>query len=210
MRTRRWPLVGALVAFAVMAGALAVFGVAYAQQADKVDELEAQNQRILGDHKAIGKQFAQQTRKLAQQSKELETAVRLSYGQGFLAGQRAKGVPAVLAPLVRYVAFDMLIPRRVPSVLRPRRPRTNTGVDGYVLRWRDAALFASRTDPLSVWTRQALGGLVHTTKVGPRRVRRLTGPSGVIYAWREKGTTYALLAVPRLESAARALIASMK
>lgn len=209
MRARFWSVL-ALVVSAVMAGALALIGVAYVQQSEKVDELEVQNESILGDHKAIGQAFAQQSKKFVEQSKEVEAAIRESYGQGFVDGQRARGVPTRLSPLARYAALGMLVPRRIPSKLDAKRPTIATEVDGYEVRWRELALFASRSDPLTVWTRQALGGVARKSRLGAHRVTRLIGPSGVIYAWRENGSTYALIAVPRLENAGRSVIASMR
>ena len=102
----------------------------------------------------------------------------------------------------------MAVPRRLPSGLESA-PRIKGDVDGYAVRWPGLALFASRTDPLSVWTRQALGGTQSRT-LGRHRVRRLVGPSGVIYAWRKDDATYALIALPRLEPVGETLISSMK
>jgi hypothetical protein len=207
-RRRRLWVGGALLAFAVMAGALSLIAFAYVDQSDKVDALEEQNQAILGEHDVIGKAFAEQAEKLERQSKRLESALRSSYGQGFLAGQQAARLPRALRSLGRHAASGMAVPRRVPSVLEPGSPRIRTGADGYEIRWRGLAVFASRNDPLSVWTRQALAG-AETQKIGRHRVRRLIGPNGVIYAWREGGSTYGVIAIAQLESAGRALIASM-
>jgi len=193
-----------------MAGALSLIAFAYVDQSDKVDALEEQNQTILGEHDVIGKAFAQQAEKLERQSKRLESALRSSYGQGFLAGQQAARLPRALRSLGRHAASGMAVPRRVPSALEPGSPRIRTGTDGYEIRWRGLAVFASRSDPLSVWTRQALAGPAETQKIGRHRVRRLIGPNGVIYAWREGGSTYGMIAIPRLESAGRALVASMR
>jgi nitrogen fixation-related uncharacterized protein len=208
VRRRGWPIL-ALVVAAVMTGALALIGVAYVQQSEKVDDLAAENEQILGDHTAIGQAFAQQSKQFVKQSKEVEAAIRATYRQGFLDGQRARGVPARLSPLARYATLGMLVPRKVPSELS-EHAKISAGVDGYAIRWKELALFASSRDPLSVWTRQALGGLVRKAKLGSHRVNRLIGPNGVIYAWRENRSTYALIAVPRLEEAGRSLIASMR
>jgi hypothetical protein len=192
-----------LFLLALMAGTLALLGFGYIEQTKKVDDVEAENAHILDDHRAIGKKFSEQ-------SKLLESAIRSSYRQGFLAGQRVRGVPAPLQPLTRYAADGMLLPRRLPARLASRRIRVATHPDGYVVRWPSLALFASRTDPLSVWTRQALGGVRRGERVGGRTVTRLTGPNGVIYAWRERTTTYAVVALPSFDPAGRALIASMR
>src|SRR5215207_9005301 len=95
-RRRRWFVGGALLAFAVMAGTLSLIAFAYIQQLDKVEALETQNEKILDDHHAIGNAFAQQTKKLARQSRKLEAVVRSSYGQGFLAGREAAQLPRAM------------------------------------------------------------------------------------------------------------------
>ena len=192
-----------------MAGALSLIAYAYVQQSDEVDALEAQNEAILGEHDVIGKAFAKHAKRLARQSKRLESALRSSYGQGFLAGQQAARLPRSLRRLASQAASGMSVPRRIPSALDRSRPRIRTSADGYAVRWRGLALFASRSDPLSVWTRQAIAGGAETTRIGRHRVRRLVGPNGVIYAWREAGSTYGVIAVPRLEQAGKRLVASM-
>lgn len=209
-RRRRWLTAGALLTVAAMAGTLSLIAFAYIQQSDEVEDLQAQNDAILGEHKVIGKAFAQQQKRLARQSKRLESALRSSYGQGFLAGQEAVRLPPALRSLARHAASGMSVPRRIPSTLSPRSPRIRAGIDGYEIRWSGLALFASRSDPLSVWTRQALAGPTSALTLGRHRVRRLIGPNGVIYAWRENGSTYGLIAMPRLESAGRALVGSTR
>jgi nitrogen fixation-related uncharacterized protein len=211
VRRRGWSIViVALFALAVLAGALALFGVAYVRQSARVDDLKDQNEQILGDHQAIGQKFAKQSERFEQQTRKLEAALRSSYKQGFAAGTRTLGLPPALRPLARYAAVGMLIPRRIPPELDPKEPDIRGAVDGYVIRWRGLALFASRTDPLRVWTRQALGGLIRPVTLGSHRVKRLTGPTGVIYAWRQGASTYALLALPQLEDAGREIVASMR
>jgi len=198
-----------LAALALMLGVLALFGLAYVQQADRVDELESQNESILNDHHAIGAKFAEQTKKFSAESRQLEAAIRSSYGQGFLAGQESVRLPVELRTLARYAAAGVLVPRRTPAAVADTRPRVEKELDGYMIRWRRLALFASRSEPLSDWTRQALGGLRRVT-LGPHRVQRLTGPNGVIYAWRKRGVTYAVIALPTLEPSARQLVASTR
>ena len=207
-RRRRWFVGGAILALAIMAGTLSLIAFAYIEQSDKVEALETQNQEILDDHHAIGQAFAQQTKKLASQTRRLDAVVRSSYGQGFAAGREAAQLPRAIRPLARHAAAGLAVPRRVPSAL-DSAPRIEADVDGYAIRWPGLALFASRTDPLTVWTRQALGGKQSRT-LGNHRVRRLIGPSGVIYAWREDDATYALLALPRLEPVGEELVGSMK
>ena len=218
---RRWAsrilsVIGMLIVAGLLGG-IGLIGFAYLEQSDKVEVLERKNEKILADHGAIGatfgqqaKEFEAQAQKFAQQTKKLESAIGSSYRQGFVAGQRVRSVPAVLQPLSRYAAVGILVPRQLPRELDPQRMRIGAEVDGYVVRWGNLALFASRIEQPSVWTRQALAGVTRVVKIGSRRVKRLTGPSGVIYAWRENATTYAVVAFPRLEPAARSIIASMR
>jgi nitrogen fixation-related uncharacterized protein len=206
---RRWRIAGAFAVFAILVGALGVLGAAFALQAEKVDDLETQNQRILSDHKTIGAAFTKQTLKLAQTSRKLDMAVRRSFDQGFVAGQQALSIPPALRVLARLAAIGILVPRQISPALEPTRPSIEADVTGYTVRWRQLAIFASKLDPLRVWTRQSLGG-VERLRLGKHRVSRLLGPSGVIYAWREQGTTYAVISSPRLDAVARYLIASMR
>ena len=209
MRRSRLRIAGAFALFGVLVGALALLGTAYALQADKVDDLEAQNDRILSDHKAIGAAFSKQSRKVAETSRRLDKAVRQSYDNGFVAGQQALTIPLPLRPLARQAASGMLVPRKLPQGVGSRKPTLEADLASYTIRWRQLALFASKLDSLRTWTRQALGG-TEAVAIGRHHVRRLLGPSGVIYAWREQGTTYATLASARLDTAARSLIASMR
>ena len=207
-RRRRWLVGGTILALAIMAGTLSLIAFAYIEQSDKVEALETQNLEILDDHHAIGAAFAEQTKKLASQSRKLEQVVRSSYGQGYAAGRVASQLPRAIRPLARHAAAGLAVPRRLPSAL-DSAPRIKADVDGYAIRWPGLVLFASRTDPLSVWTRQALGGTQSRT-LGPHRVRRMIGPNGVIYAWRKDDATYALIALPRLEPVGETLVSSMR
>ncbi len=210
IRRRNWLGAAVLAAFAVMVGVLALLAFAYAQQSDQVDAVKSENKEILSQHAAIGATFAKQSEKFAAQSRRLQEALRAAYAKGFFRGQRVSSMPPALRPLGRFASAGMLVPIRMPPGLEPTRPRIDTDVGGYTLRWRGLALFASTVDPMSVWTRQALGSSPQPTLLGSHRVRRLTGPSGVIYAWPERGATYAVLTLPRFERAARVLIASMR
>ena len=210
VRRRNWRGAAVLGAFAVVLGALALLGFAYAQQSEQVDAVENENQEILGQHEAIGATFAKQSEKFTEQSRRLQEALRAAYTKGFFAGQRVSSMPRALRSLARYASAGMLVPTRIPPGLEPDLPRIDADVGGYTLRWRGLALFASTVDPMSVWTRQALGATVRPTTLGSHRVRRLTGPTGVIYAWPERGATYAILTLPRFERAARTLVASMR
>ena len=193
-----------------MMGAFALLAFAYARQSEQVDAVEAENQEILSQHEAIGATFAGQSKKFERQSQKLRDALRAAYAKGFFAGQRAPNIPASLRRLTRYAAAGVLVPTRLPPGLEPDRPRIATDLGGYTLRWRGVSLFASTVDPMSVWTRQALGPIPRPTALGSHRARRLNGPTGVIYAWPERGATYAVLALPQFEGAARRLIASMR
>ena len=205
---RNWQIFGLLAALALTLGAVALLGTAYAMQSGDVDDLKAQNERILGDHHAIGKQFTQQSKRLEEESQKLERAIRSSYGQGFLAGQQAARLPRGLRTLARYAAAGVLVPRRLPPDAGGR-PRVERDLGGYTTRWPGLAVFASRIEPLSDWTRQALG-TQQVVKLGPHRVQRFVGPTGVSFAWREQGITYAVIALPSRESPARVLISSMR
>jgi hypothetical protein len=209
MRRRRWLVAGALLLLALLAGTLGLLAIAYVQQSNKVDDLEAQNRQILVQHVAIGTEFAEQSKRLQQESRRLNGALRSSFARGFRAGQEAAGLPAPLRPLARYVAARIEIPRRIPPRLSPR-PRIETHLDGYALHWSGVGAFASTTDPLGVWTRQAIRGIVRSLRLGAHRVERFVGPSGLIFAWRVEGCTYAVIALPQREGAARALIRAMR
>ena len=210
VRRRNWRGAAVVTAFAVMVGVLALLAFAYAQQSEQVDAVETENQEILSQHEAIGATFAKQSEKFTEQSRRLQEALRAAYAKGFFAGQRVSSMPRALRPLARYASAGMLVPTRIPPGLEPDRPRIDADVGGYTLRWRGLALFASTVDPMSVWTRQALGATTQPTTLGSHRVRRLTGPTGVIYAWPERGATYAILTLPKFEGAARTLVASMR
>jgi nitrogen fixation-related uncharacterized protein len=210
IRRRRWRMAGLIAVFAVMVGVVALLALAYARQSEQVDDLEAQNGQILSQHKAIGATFAKQSEKFEQQSKKLESALRTAYDKGFVAGKRASSLPKALRPLARYAALGLLVPTRLPSDLAAKHPHITGDFAGYTLRWRGVTIFASRVDPLRIWTRQALGATPRSVTLGSHHVRRLIGPGGVIYAWREKGTTYGVLTLPGMEAAARLLIASMR
>lgn len=208
-RGRRWIVAGGLLVLALLAGTLALLAVAYVQQSNKVDDLQAQNQEILVQHVAIGAKFAEQSKRLQQESRRLNGALKASFERGFRAGRSAARLPTPLRPLGRYAVAQILIPRRIPPQLS-KRPRVETHLDGYALHWPGIGAFASTTDPLTVWTRQAIRGVARSVRLGGHRVERFVGPSGLIFAWRERACTYAVIALPKRERAARALIRSMR
>ncbi len=208
-RRRRWFVGGATLALAIMAGTLSLIAFAYIEQSDKVEALETQNREILDDHHAIGKAFTEQTKKLASQ---IAKASRPWFVPR--TGRAMQRVGKRLSCRGRSGRSLATRPRgwRSRAGFRPLSVRRHASRPTWTatrVRWPGLALFASRTDPLSVWTRQALGGTQSRT-LGPHRVRRLVGPSGVIYAWRKDDATYALIALPRLEPVGETLVSSMK
>jgi cbb3-type cytochrome oxidase maturation protein len=196
------------VAVAVLLAVLALLAFAYARQSERVDDLQAQSESILDDHEAIGQQFAQQSTRFTEEARKLEEAVQSAYSRGFRAGRETANLPPSLRPLGGHAAAGLLVPRRIPGG-NGSDPRVQRNLNGYILRWPRLAVFASRLEPLSNWTRQALGQR-RRLRVGRHRVERLLGPGGVVYAWRESGVTYAVIATPTNEPAARTLIRSMR
>ena len=186
---------------------LVLLALAYARQSERVDDLRAQNESILDDHHAIGQQFAQQSTRFTKEARKLEKAVQSAYARGFRAGRDAASLPPSLRSLGGHAAAGLLVPRRVPGTAGD--PRVQRNLEGYIVRWPGLAVFASRLEPLSNWTRQALGEQ-RRLRLGPHHVERLLGPSGVIYAFRQSGVTYAVLATPTQEAVARSLITSMR
>jgi hypothetical protein len=197
-----------VLAVGIVVAVISILAIEYARQSERVDDLEAQNEGILSDHGAIGHQFAEQSKRFDQEARKLERAVRSAYARGYRAGRETASLPPSLRSLGGLAAAGVLVPRRVPakgeSGLTIRQE-----VDGYTVRWRRLAVFASRLEPLSNWTRQSLGEL-RREKIGPHRVSRLVGPAGVIYAWRKGGVTYAVIAAPAEDAVGRAIISSMR
>jgi nitrogen fixation-related uncharacterized protein len=208
MRGRRpLRLAAGAVAVALLA-VLVLLALAYARQSERVDDLQAQNESILDDHHAIGQQFAAQSTRFTKEAQKLEEAVRSAYTRGFRAGREAASLPASLRSLGALAAAGLLVPRSIPAG-SGRDPRVQRNLDGYIVRWGGIALFASRLEPLSNWTRQGLGER-RRLRLGSHRVARLLSPSGVIYAFRESGVTYAVIATAAQEPEARTLITSMR
>jgi hypothetical protein len=211
-RSRRYVQVlstaGIALAVGLVLSVIVLLAVMYDRQSERVDDLEAQNQSILSDHGVIGDRFAKQSKRFEEEARKLERAVRSAYARGYRAGRETASLPPSLRSLGGLAATGFLVPRRVPANAEDS-PRIRQELDGYTVRWRDLVVFASRLEPLSNWTRQALGQL-RSDKVGPHRVSRLIGPAGVIYAWRQGAVTYAVIAAPAEDSAARAVISSMR
>jgi hypothetical protein len=198
-----------LVTLLLSAGVLVTY-FAYDRQATKVIDLEQTNQKIQMEHLAIGGLLKKQQKTYSKEIVRARANAARRFVQGFRAGKRADNLPKALRSLERYVAKGLRVPRAVPGNLR-RAARIGTRSDGYTLRWTQVSVFASTSEPLSVWTRQGWPGYKKRIRVGARTVFRILGPYGVMFAWRERGDTYAVLSYPqrRWELAARRLITSM-
>jgi hypothetical protein len=198
-----------LVTLLLSAGVLVTY-FAYDRQSSKVEDLEVSNQKIQMEHVAIGGLIQKQQKTYAQQLQQARSTAARQFTRGFTAGRRANDLPALLRQLGRYAAVGLRVPRAIPNDL-PKSARVGRRKDGYTLRWTQVSVFASSSEPLSVWTRQGWPGYKKRVKVGGRKVFRILGPYGVMFAWRERGDTYAVLSYPqpRWETAARRLITSM-
>jgi hypothetical protein len=198
-----------LVTLLLSAGVLVTY-FAYDRQATKVEDLEVTNQKIQMEHLAIGGLIQKQQKVFSKQITQARSSAAQQFTRGFRAGKRADNLPRSLRPLERYVSVGLRVPRTIPGNLR-RSARIGRRKDGYTLRWTQVSLFASTREPLSIWTRQGWPGYRQRVRVGRRLVFRILGPYGVMFAWRERGDTYAVLSYPqqRWEAAARRLITSM-
>jgi hypothetical protein len=198
-----------LVTLLLSAGVLVTY-FAYDRQASKVEDLQASSQKIQMEHLAIGGLLQKQQKVYSKQIQRARSDAARQFVQGFRAGKRADNLPRSLRSLERYVARGLRVPRTVPGGLSSRA-RIGARRDGYTVRWTQVSVFASSSEPLSVWTRQGWPGYKKRVQVGGRSVLRILGPYGVMFAWRERGDTYAVLSYPqpRWESAARRLITSM-
>jgi hypothetical protein len=197
----------ALVTLFLSAGVLVTY-FAYDKQSSKVDDLERTNEKIQMEHVAIGGLIKKQQKLFTSEIEQARARASRSFARGFSAARQAETLPAQLRPLARYAAVGLRVPRLLPAELR-RGARIGRREDGYTLRWRAVSVFASSTDPLSVWTRQGWPGFRKRVKVGRRSVFRVLGPYGVMFAWRERGDTYAVLSYPQKESLARLLVTTM-
>ena len=194
------------VTLLLAAGGVVIY-LAYDRQSYLVERLQDENQRIERDHVAIGERFADQ-------SKRVEAAIeraRTAYTRGFRAGTRARALPARLRRLGRFARRGLLTPRAVPASLRRKRPLVGSYRGGYSLSWRGRpTLFASRQVRLAAWTRRAWPGGRGRVRVGGRTVLRLVGPAGIVYAWRERRATYAVLTFPASDDEGRGLIVALR
>jgi hypothetical protein len=198
-----------LVTLLLSAGVLVTY-FAYDRQASKVEDLEFSNQKIQMEHVAIGGLIQKQQKTYSKQIQSAQSNAARQFTRGFRAGKRADNLPQALRQLERFAARGLRVPRAIPGDLRSAA-RIGSRKDGYTLRWTQVSVFASKSEPLSIWTRQGWPGYKTRVKVGERSVFRILGPYGVMFAWRERGDTYAVLSYPqqRWESAARRLITSM-
>ena len=87
-----------------------------------------------------------------------------------------------------------------------RVPKVRRTPHGYTVRWPNVALFASDREPLTEWTSKAWPNTARDVNIGPRRIRRMVGPFGTVYAWRERSKTYAVVAMPRADAVVPRLI----
>jgi hypothetical protein len=198
-----------LVTLLLSAGVLVTY-FAYDRQASKVQGLEQTNEKIQMEHLAIGGLLQKQQKTYSKEIRQARSNAARQFVQGFRAGKRADNLPRLLRSLEPYVARGLRVPRNVPGDLRSAA-RIGTRQDGYTLRWTQVSVFASTSEPLTVWTRQGWPGYRKRVRIGARSVIRILGPYGVMFAWRERGDTYAVLSYPqqRWETAARRLITSM-
>jgi hypothetical protein len=181
------------VVAALLAAAAAVTYAAYNRQTDRVDQVRAENARIEHDHMVIGAQFAEQSDRL----KEALAAMSRAYGRGFKVGRKSARLPPSFAALVPSVQQGYVVPLSLPKRLQGSRPTVRRTPHGYTIRWRGLALFASDRETLRDWTGKAWPGTSKRLRVGKRRVLRMVGPYGTVYAWRERNKTYAVAALPR-------------
>jgi len=194
------------VTLLLAAGGIVIY-LAYDRQSYVVERLQEENQQIQSDHSAIGQKFAQQSKQVVAAIRRAESA----YVRGFTDGTRGRRLPRRFAPLRPFRARGLLTPRAIPPALRSKRVRIRPYRGGYTLGWRGRpTVFASARVSLRTWTRRAWPGGRARVFVGGRRVLRLVGPTGIVYAWRERRGTYAVLSFPSSDAAARGLIAAMR
>lgn len=178
---------------AVLAGVAALMYASYNRQADRVEAVRAENAQIEQDHMVIGEEFAEQSVRL----KQALAAMNQAYGRGFRVGRKSAKLPSAFAALVPSVSQGYVVPLSVPKSLRGSRPAVRRTPHGYTVRWRGLALFASDRETLRDWTAKAWPGTSKRLRIGKRRVHRMVGPYGTVFAWRERDKTYAVAALPR-------------
>jgi hypothetical protein len=198
----------AALALAVLSGVAALGYAAYTRQSDRVEKVQAENAKLEHDHMMIGEKFAEQTQRLADQSAQLNAAVAAmnrAYKRGYSRGKRATTLPPPFRPLAPSIRQGYAVPLAVPTSLgaNPKVERTS---HGYAVRWPTIALFASDSQPLASWTMQAWPNTRRDVQIGSRKVLRMVGPYGTVYAWRERNKTYAVVARPQADDLVRPLV----
>jgi hypothetical protein len=198
-----------LITLLLSAGVLVTY-FAYDRQASKVETLEGASQKIQMEHLAVGGLLKKRDQQYDRELKQAMAQAEAEFQRGFRAGKSARKLPPKLQALAEYASEGLRVPRSLPPQLATGW-RVRKRKDGYALRWAEISVFASSTEPLRVWTRQGWPGYTTRVKVGGRRVLRVLGPYGVMFAWREAGDTYAVLSYPQRqwEMLARRLITSM-
>ena len=204
-------LLAALITALVLAVVFAIGAITYAaytRQTDRVDKVQAENAKLEHDHHLIGAKFAEQSERIAKQSAQLNAAVAAlnrAYRRGFKKGRRAGTLPTPFRELAPSVQQGYVVPVSVPRQLRSK-PGVRRTPHGYSIRWPNVVLFGSDTEPLSEWTSKAWPNTARTVTIGPRKVLRMVGPYGTVYAWRERDKTYAVLAMPNADSLVAPLV----
>ena len=204
-------LLAALITALVLAVIFAIGAITYAaynRQADKVEQVQAENAKLERDHHVIGEKFAEQSQRLTEESARLKAAVAAmnrAYRRGFTKGRRATKLPAPFRELAPSVQQGYVVPVSVPKQLG-RKPNVQRTPHGYTVRWPQVVLFASDREPLTEWTSKAWPGTARDVDIGNRKVLRMVGPYGTVYAWRERSKTYAVLAMPRSDGLVAPLV----
>jgi hypothetical protein len=196
-------LVATLAAF--FAAVAAVAYVAYDRQSNRVQKVQAENARIEHDHMMIGTEFARQSARL----NDALTAMNHAYGRGFNVGRKSANLPRPFASLWPSVRAGYVVPLSVPGPLRKAKPVVRRAAHGYTIRYRGLALFASDREVLSDWTAKAWPGTQRRLTIGRRTVQRMVGPFGLVYAWRERAKTYAVVALPRTQKQVAPLVRAL-
>ena len=213
VRARRDPavLLGtltlALVAVLLSASIIVTY-VAFGRQASRVEKLERADDAFRASLLAVDRELNEHSRAITR----IEGLARTAYQRGYTAGRRVQALPRRLAALEPLATRGYLVPRTIPPPLA-RSPIAVTPLRrGYNVRWRSAgvALFATASEPLETWTRQAWPGGRRDVTIGKRKVIRLVGPFGLVHVWRDSGRTYAVLTLRETEQLGRLLIATMR
>ena len=166
------------------------------------------NAKLEHDHHMIGEKFAEQSERLAEESARVKAAVAAlnrAYSSGFTKGRRSTTLPAPFRKLVPSVRQGYVVPVSVPRQLKAK-PGVRRTPHGYTVRWPNVVLFASDREPLSEWTSKAWPGTGKQVTIGSRKILRMVGPYGTVYAWRERNKTYAVLAKPRSDAVVAPLV----